>query len=268
MNAPSIESTAFFDSIDQMSEHLNGQLEREITRKEVGLSPEDEFWGHCSNLQAWVENNYDTRLLHRNLAFPLLKKLTTVGDAKAKKKFSQEATERFKSRSPTVQKFLVLEKHLGHLKRSILRDLIDYADDKEVLELLSARFNDKNDFSNNLKALKRLLWIDPIHRKAYLVLAFVYLKLANLVKAKTVLKELLKLYPKDDEAVQFLAQIYWFEEKADKANALIKKLNNASDPFRSRKEFVKLKFYRFSFRVPEDIFRLVKHRHGWFFDYP
>ena len=48
MNAPSIESTKFFDSIDQMSESLNGQLEMEITREEVGLSPEDEFWGHCS----------------------------------------------------------------------------------------------------------------------------------------------------------------------------------------------------------------------------
>ena len=268
MNAQSIESTASFDSIDQMSESLNGQLESELTREEVGLLPEDEFWGHCSNLQAWVENDYDTRLLHRNLAFPLLKELATVGDAKAKKIFSQEAAKRFKSKSPTVQKFLVLEKHLTHLKRSILRDLMDYADDKEVLELLSACFNDKNDFSNNLKVLKRLLWIDPIHRKAHLVLAFVYLKLGNLVKAKIVLKELLKLYPKDDEAIQFLAQVYWFEGRGGKAKALIKELNNASDRFVGREEFVELKSYKFSFRVPEDIFRLVKHRHGWFFDFP
>ncbi len=268
MNAPSIKSTMSFDSIDQMSESLNGQLEREITREEVGLSPEDEFWGHCSNLQVWVENDYDTRLLHRNLAFPLLKRLSSVGDIKAKKIFSQEAAKRFKSRSPTVQKFLVLGKHLARLRRSILRDLIDYADDIEVLELLSAHFNGKNDFSNNMKVLKRLLWINPIHRKAHLVLAFVYLKLGNLVKAKIVLKELLKLYPKDDEALQFLAQVYWFEEKVEKAKAFVKELNNASDRFVGRKEFAELKSYKFSFRVPEDIFRLVKHRHGWYFDFP
>ena len=268
MNAPSIESTKFFDSIDQMSESLNGQLEMEITREEVGLSPEDEFWGHCSNLQVWIENDYDTRLLHRNLAFPLLIKLTTVGDAKAKKIFSQEVTNRFKSRSPTVQKFLVLEKHLAHLKRSILRDLINYADDKEVLELLSARFSAKNDFFNNLRALKRLIWIDPIHRKAHLVLAFVYLNLDNLVKAKIVLKELLKLYPKDEDAIRFLAHLYWFEGNTKKAKDLAKELKNASDRFIGRKEFVRLNSYKFSFHVPADAFRLVKHRHGWFFDFP
>lgn len=268
MNAPSIKSIASFDSIDQMSEYLNGQLERELTREEIGLSPEDEFWGHCSNLQVWVENGYDSRLLHRNLAFPLLKKLVAVGDAKAKKIFSQEVTKRFKNRSPTVQKFLVLEKHLAHLKRSILGDLVNYTDDKEVLELLSAHFSNKNDFSNNLKALKRLLLIDPIHRKAHLVLAFIYLKRNRLAKAKTVLKELLQLYPKDDEAVQLLAQIYWFKEKVGKAKAFVNELNNASDRFVGRKEFVELKSYKFSFRVPEDMFRLVKHRHGWFFDFP
>ncbi len=48
MNALSIASTMFYDSIDDMSKGLNNQLEMEITREEVGLSPEDEFWGHCS----------------------------------------------------------------------------------------------------------------------------------------------------------------------------------------------------------------------------
>ncbi len=267
MNIPLTEVNNF-ESIDQASEFYGKQLEYEITPKDIGLSPEEEFKGHCSNLQVWVENNYNTCLLHRNLSFPLLKRLATVGDAKAKKIFSQEVTKRFKSKSPTVQKYLVIENHIAHLKRSILRDLIDYIDDKEVLELLSARFNDKNDFSNNLKVLKRLLGIDLIHRKAHLVLAFVYLKLDNLVKAKIVLKELLQLYPKDDEAVQFLAQVYWFEGEVGKTKALIKELNNASDRFVGRKEFVELNSYKFSFRVPEDIFRLVKHRHGLYFDYP
>ncbi len=44
------------------------------------LDPELEFWGHCSNLQVWFENDYDTRLLHSNIAFPLLRKLAEVGD--------------------------------------------------------------------------------------------------------------------------------------------------------------------------------------------
>ncbi len=51
------------------------------------ILPIKEFWGHCSNLQAWAEYGYDTRLLHPNLAFPLLEKLATVGDPIAKKVF-------------------------------------------------------------------------------------------------------------------------------------------------------------------------------------
>ncbi len=207
-------------------------------------------------------------MLHRNLAFPLLKKLTTVGDAKAKKQFSLEVTKRFKSRSPTVQKFLILENLLARLKRSILKDLIDYADDKEVLEFLSSRFSDKNDFSNNLKTLKRLLWIDPIHRKAYLVLAFAYLKLGDLVKTKIVLKKLLQLYPKDDGAIRFLAQIYWIEKKTDKANALIKEVNTASNSFCSHKEFVERNSYKFSFFIQKDCFMRIKRGHDWVLELP
>jgi hypothetical protein len=46
----------------------------------TNIPPEIRFWAHCSNLETWGENNYDTRLIHSNLAFPLLKKLTEAGD--------------------------------------------------------------------------------------------------------------------------------------------------------------------------------------------
>ena len=59
------------------------------------MSSKTEFRANCSNLQAWVENGYDTRLLHRNLAFPLLKKLTNVGDLHAKKVFKDEIANKY-----------------------------------------------------------------------------------------------------------------------------------------------------------------------------
>ncbi len=46
------------------------------------------------NLQSWYENNYDTRLLHSNLAFPLLKKLTDIGDPLTKQVFKEEIAKR------------------------------------------------------------------------------------------------------------------------------------------------------------------------------
>ena len=60
------------DSIDEISEYLDGRMEGHSGILEI--SAEAEFWGHSSNLQAWAENDYDTRILHSNLSFSLLKK--------------------------------------------------------------------------------------------------------------------------------------------------------------------------------------------------
>ena len=73
------------DSIDEAEEKLDNSLEEDNENPfEYKIPPEVEFWGHCSNLQVWYENNYNTRLLHRNLAFPLLKRLAEVGEPIAK----------------------------------------------------------------------------------------------------------------------------------------------------------------------------------------
>jgi hypothetical protein len=78
-------------SIDEAAQELSRSLEPSDEFSRVDLIPPDtEFWGHCSNLQAWYENVYNTRLLHSNLAFPLLKKLTEAGDLLARKVFKDE----------------------------------------------------------------------------------------------------------------------------------------------------------------------------------
>ena len=67
------------------------------------------------NLQAWSESAYETKLLHSNLAFPLLKKLTEVGDAPAKKVFKEEISKRLSSGFIPVMKFLANEGYLNEL---------------------------------------------------------------------------------------------------------------------------------------------------------
>ncbi|KKK95942.1 hypothetical protein LCGC14_2667750, partial [marine sediment metagenome] len=87
----------FINSIDEANEVKNAMLEEEglIERTERPLiTPEEEFWGHSSNLQVWVEHGYDTRILHSNLSFPLLKRLMLAGDKKAKKVFNEEVAKR------------------------------------------------------------------------------------------------------------------------------------------------------------------------------
>lgn len=119
---PDNQHQRYIDSIDEANENFNIQ-QLGIKSEEIKLSPEDEFWGHCSNIQAWVENNYDTRLIHQNLAFPLLKRLAKAGDPLAKKVFKEEIAKRYKSGFPSVVKFLEKEGYLKYLSKEELKAL-------------------------------------------------------------------------------------------------------------------------------------------------
>ena len=84
-------------SIDEAGHLYSNDLEEKVTPEDVGLTKDQEFWGHCSNLQTWAENNYDSRLLHSNIAFPLLRKLAEAGDKRAKRVYKDEIGMRFVS---------------------------------------------------------------------------------------------------------------------------------------------------------------------------
>lgn len=101
-------------SIDDVAITLNSSRKRTV-RSMFKITPEQEFEAHCSNIQAWVEHDYDTRLLHSNLSFPLLRKLTEVGDKKAVIVFKEEIAKRFIEGNINVRRFLQWEGYLNHL---------------------------------------------------------------------------------------------------------------------------------------------------------
>ena len=111
-----VEKYAELDSIDEIAKYYKST---ELTPS-FTLTLEQEFWGHCSNLQVWEENGYDTRLLHSNLAFPLLKKLTKGGDLKAQRVFKEEIAKRFESGTSSVRKYLIREDYLCYLTKDEL----------------------------------------------------------------------------------------------------------------------------------------------------
>jgi hypothetical protein len=125
LNIPSSNISDFNDveSIDEAAERLDSSMEYRIFLDEPIISPEIEFIAHCSNLQAWVEYDYDTRLLHRNLAFPLLKELTDLGDPKAKKVFKEEITKRYISGNHSVVEYLEKGGYLDYLSKEELEAL-------------------------------------------------------------------------------------------------------------------------------------------------
>lgn len=130
-------------SIDDISESLNGNLELDIIPEELGITPEQEFLGHCSNLQAWVEHNYDTRLLHSNLAFPLLKKLMDAGDIEASKIFKKELINRYIEGSSNTRKFILYEYNNDFTLEEKLFILEEIAKKKgEYLDILNSVLSD------------------------------------------------------------------------------------------------------------------------------
>ena len=153
LNIP-VDKVSSFDeieSIDEAAELLDKSLEPELNSRQQlqrkdKIPPEVEFWGHCSNLQVWAEANYDTQLLHRNIAFPLLKKLTDLGDQVAKKVFKEEIARSIESGFKPVATFLTEEGYLDYLsddyvefikKEGYLKHLFSHLEEgiKETIEL-------------------------------------------------------------------------------------------------------------------------------------
>jgi len=119
-----------FKSIDAAVKFYSKKHEQ---NKQI-LDPETEFWGHCSNLQAWAEHEYDTHLLDKKLAFPLLKRLTDVGDSIAKKAFKEEIARRLQEKSPSVRKYLIEQSYVDYLNEDELSAIdckwVEYKGDK------------------------------------------------------------------------------------------------------------------------------------------
>ena len=140
-----IQSLDEIKSIDEAAEILD-KSQKGFNSKKVEIPSEVEFWGHCSNLQAWYENNYDTRLLHSNLSLPLLKKLTEAGDSRAKKVFKKEVLQRLEYASDKIVLFLLENNYLKHFTKDEL--LTIYEDNLSRFNSTKLLFPSLNIFSS------------------------------------------------------------------------------------------------------------------------
>ncbi len=125
-------------TIDGQAENLDHSLELDKDN-EIEIPPEAEFWAHSSNLQVWYENNYNTEVLHSNLAFPLLRRLTEAGDKIAGEVYKTEIIKRFRSGNLNVMAFLIIEGFLDQISIEQSDDLyqeLDFETYKKLQELL------------------------------------------------------------------------------------------------------------------------------------
>ena len=146
------------DSIDEVADLLDHSMEEHLSEFEI--PPETEFWGHCSNIQAWAENNYDNRILHSNLAFPLLKRLTEVGDSVAKGVFQEEICKRFESYNPSTVVFLLRNHYISFLteerKKDLLKQWMKEDFDNAMVLLLSGNYMKESGDQSSPKLVQSL----------------------------------------------------------------------------------------------------------------
>lgn len=141
------------NSIDEAAEKLDHDLEESI-------NPCEEFWAHCSNLQVWAENNYDSRLLHSNLTFPLLKKLSEVRDPKALSVFKEEIIYRFFHGTEKVQEYLIEEGYLDLITDEEKYSLIESESDLRALQEIQDEVGTKLQIVPSLKEIENSYYSD------------------------------------------------------------------------------------------------------------
>ncbi|MHA1334131.1 MAG: hypothetical protein ACTSPW_00100 [Promethearchaeota archaeon] len=107
---------------------------------------QQEFIAHCLNIKTWVENDYNTSVLHSNISFPLLQALYLQGDPKAKRVFKNEIIRRIEEGELSVILFL------------IKKGYIDYLTDEEFENLF---LENNSTFYNNIKSQIDDDWITP-----------------------------------------------------------------------------------------------------------
>jgi Leucine-rich repeat (LRR) protein len=154
-NINEINDLVLLGSVDELELQLDKKMEMR-EREDLKIPPETEFWAHCSNMQVWAENNYNSKLLHRNLAFPLLKRLTGIGDPVAKRVFKEEIATRFESGYEPVVKYLIVQGYMECFNEGELDIIGENCDTLTELDLRSYEFEYLPAIITHLRSLQVL----------------------------------------------------------------------------------------------------------------
>ena len=175
------------DSIDEAFEIYN-RMDKKHEEDHDLIDPVSEFVGHCSNLQAWYENDYDLRILHSSLSIPLLKKLAFLGDKMAAIRLKESIATRIASKNYNTIIFYLNEKYLKLFSNEELEGMFEDWLDQDIKFTLME---------------KRRLWY-PLLKE---------LIERGISKAQKVIKDEIKYYLKEDnfDAYRYLLNKDFFK---------------------------------------------------------
>jgi hypothetical protein len=139
LNIPTNETEYFNDieSIEEAVEKLKSTEKTGWNDVEYGISPEEEFFAHCSNIQAWYESGYDSRILHYSLSFSILQELAKY-DPHAKTALKEEIAKRLASGYESVVNYIYESQLVLLLSHAEIIDVLLHPKEAEILRELES----------------------------------------------------------------------------------------------------------------------------------
>ena len=236
-----LDSYDKIDSIDEAIE-INRKLRPHLQRTKERIGEQTAFWGHCSNLQAWADSGYDTRVLHSNLSFPLLKKLSDVGDLKASRAFKEEIAKRFTSGHYSVMCYLLERGYLDYLTDEELDTVMESVNNMKFWKNLGTYYAQKIKYKKKwqskitlekshgyihraLKALKNALENNPKDPSIWRHIGMIYISLQDYDMALSCLKKALIYNFENPEIWMGLSKAYIQKEEFEMAKRMMRRMS-------------------------------------------
>lgn len=123
-----------FDDIDEIIDFYQSKYD---PKGEVMITPEEEFWAHSSNMQAWVDNNYNTCVLSKNISFPILTELSNREIPHFKILFKEELITRIRGGGIKTLLYFINEFYLNYLTEQDLFDGLLLLEEAEIIKNIS-----------------------------------------------------------------------------------------------------------------------------------
>lgn len=197
-----------YSCMDDVHRSLTGNIRSKFSK----VNTETKFWIHCYYIKAWIDHDYDTRLLQMDEAFPILNELYKADEPKAREIFKSEISKRFLSGYFPVISYIICMGYLQFFKFEeillLLEKCLKIVGFRNFSALKAQFFRFLRDtgfnyfyngrFNKSINYLMNALKINPSDVETIKQLGIAYLKKGNYNVARTFLLYVLDSPNSDD----------------------------------------------------------------------
>ncbi len=112
---------------DMLLEYVSNMINESIglaIASRIGVTFRDSFITYCMMLQNWVNNDYNTDIMHYSITLHILKELVKAGESRAIQVYKEEIAIQFSKENVEIRKFLTSFSFLGDLSKKEIQLLI------------------------------------------------------------------------------------------------------------------------------------------------